>query len=364
LLEIAHPSGKELHLELPLRYPEHEQPNTRVRYTCRAYADQKSELVAVGIGRDTLTSHYQLQVAVANLESGAWIGDWEVGPISGIHSPILAGFLNGTSSLAVTGVAARPTPNGEGLQHGKFMTMTFGSTGRLLTPVPETRSYSSDSDIFPTYADSVHNRLWVFHCVAVSARMERQPVCPITSTTLTGDESPAVEFDPTSLGRKRADLWFDATSFVAPTADSIMFAEYGGRGAILWRVNVGVQSADPLVMPSRHFPSIMLHPAMVSAGASAAVQSPDGEVVAVPLPHGVLAFPYLTDDYVYKGTDVAVVRVEPLQLLAVVQHEHRSDPIAFAVDHRQGRVTVLVRRNDGWERTELRPPKVAKSPER
>jgi hypothetical protein len=59
------------------------------------------------------------------------------------------------------------------------------------------------------------------------------------------------------------------------------------------------------------------------------------------------------DNYVYKGTDIAVVRVSPLQLLEILPHEGAPGPVAFAVDHRQGRVTVLYYRQDRWERHEL-----------
>jgi hypothetical protein len=66
-----------------------------------------------------------------------------------------------------------------------------------------------------------------------------------------------------------------------------------------------------------------------------------------------LAFPYLLDNYVYRGTDIAVVLVRPLQLLGFVKHEHASDPVAFAIDHRQGKATVLVYREHHWERREF-----------
>lgn len=351
VLQITQSSGKELHLSLPLRNPVNEQLDARVTYFCRAYADQTNKLVAVGIGKDS-PNPYQLQVAVANLETGVWIGNWGVGEDSGIREPILSGFLGGTTSLAVTGVAARPTRYGMGLQHGKFLTLTFDSTGKPLAPVPATRIYSSDSDIFPTYADAGHNLLWVFRCVAVSARMDRQPICPITSTTLTGEELPAVEFNPKVLGRKRTDLWFDATSFTAPTRGMVAFVDFGS-GPTLWRVNAETQTADRLVLPRPRFPAIILNPAMALPDSRIAVLSPDGQLVAMALVQGALAFPYLLDNYVYRGTDVAVLRVEPLQLLGTIRHELRSDPIAIAVDHRHGAVTVLVYRKNGWERREL-----------
>ena len=81
--------------------------------------------------------------------------------------------------------------------------------------------------------------------------------------------------------------------------------------------------------------------------------SPDGQVIAVPMTRLAVAFPYLMDNYVYKGTDIAVVRVSPLQLLAILPQEGAPGLVAFAVDHRQGTVTVLFYRQDHWERHEL-----------
>ena len=35
--------------------------------------------------------------------------------------------------------------------------------------MPTTRIYAHETDVFPTYADALHNRLWFFQCEMVSA---------------------------------------------------------------------------------------------------------------------------------------------------------------------------------------------------
>ncbi len=112
-------------------------------------------------------------------------------------------------------------------------------------------------------------------------------------------------------------------------------------------------TVDRLVVEKPHYPRLVLPPEMVSLYPSASALSPDGEVVAVPFFKGSLAFPYLMDNYVYTGVDIAVPRVEPFEILGVAGPEPRSVPIGFAVDHRRGAVTVLVYGKGGWERLQL-----------
>jgi len=104
---------------------------------------------------------------------------------------------------------------------------------------------------------------------------------------------------------------------------------------------------DGLMLPKRvHYPKFEeIH--------GAAAISPDGQIIAVPLNLYSLAFPYLADNYVYKGTDIAIVQVRPFQLHGILPHKGARGPVAFAVDHRQGQVTILFYRKDHWERHEL-----------
>ena len=264
-----------------------------------------------------------------------------VGRESGFYSPSLAGFLEGTGSLAVTGEP--PTKDGRGMQHGSFATLLFDSTGKQLVPVPTTRIYAHETDLFPTYADARHNRMWFVRSNLISEPYSRQPLFPVCSVTLVGEERTISEFVPSVQGQKRGDLWFSPGTFVSPDSNTILIAE----GSTVWHVDMHAQTVDHLALPKRaHFPTFdEIH--------GAAAISPDGQVIAVPLTRHAVAFPYLMDNYVYKGTDIAVVRVSPLQLLEILPHEGAPGPVAFAVDHRQGRVTVLPYRQDRWERHEL-----------
>jgi hypothetical protein len=340
VLEITEPSGKLTHLSRPLRYPvTPARPAASAYPTCKDYFDGNSGLVAVGITRRSVDD--QLQVAVLDLKTLTWIGDWGIGLESGFH-PSLAGFLEETTSIAVTGEPV--SEDGRGYGHGSYATLLFDPTGKQVTPMPQTRRiYAHEINLYPTYADSRHNRIWVFQCAVVSAPRDRQPLCPIDSMTLAGTEQVFAEFTPSVQVKKRADLWFYPGSFAVPDSSTVTIAE----GAMLWRVDLQTQTVDHLVFPIHtHYPY-----SEEVRGASAI--SPDGQVIAVPLTLDELAFPYLVDNYVYRGTDIAVVQVRPLQLLGILKHESASDPVAFAIDHRQGKATVLVYRKDRWERREF-----------
>ncbi len=148
-------------------------------------------------------------------------------------------------------------------------------------PTPQMRIYSHEIQFYPTYADPRHNRLWVFPCTVMSAPWDRQPLCPVDSTTLTGTQQAFAEFTPSVQGKKRADLWFLPGSFAVPDSGTVMIAER----TMLWRVDLQTQTEDHVVFPTQaHFP----YSERVS-GTSAI--SPDGQVVAVPLTLYELAFP-------------------------------------------------------------------------
>jgi hypothetical protein len=341
LLEIAQPSGAVSRLNMALSQSITMTPFERgATYLCDTYFDLKGGLVAVGIAR-RFSNNGQLQIAVADPKALAWIGNWTVPRESGFYSPSLAGFLEGTNSLAVSGEPS--ARDHRGIQHGSFATLLFDPTGKQLMPVPTTRIYAHEMGLLPTYADARHNRMWFVRSDPIPKPDSRQPLSPVGSVTLVGDEPKSSEFTPSIQGKKRSDLWFLPGTFASPDSNTILIA----AGNTVWHVDMHAQTVDHLALPKRaHFPRFdEIH--------GAAAISPDGQVIAVPLTRHTVAFPYLMDNYVYKGTDIAVVRVSPLQLLAILPQEGAPGLVAFAVDHRQGRVTVLFYRQDHWERHEL-----------
>lgn len=218
----------------------------------------------------------------------------------------------------------------------------FDPNGGQLMPLRIQR-YADDGNIFHRFADASHNRLWVFRCEPVDAPMSRQPLCPIASMSLTGDRPSLPELTPSIQGKKRTDLWFYPDTFAVPDSNRILF----GEGTTIWGVNMQAQTIHRFVLPKRaHFPSFEeIH------GPTAL--SPDAQVVAVAVDRSRLAFPFLVDNYVSQGTDIAVIQVDSLRLLGILPYGRTAYTPAFAIDHRQGKTTVLVYRQDRWERHDM-----------
>jgi len=341
-LDITDPLGKSSHLSIPLRYKL--QITNRSLYpgspnACDVYFDREGDLVAIGIDN--------LQVGIADVKTMEWIGDWDEAN-AGIASPSFAGFIEGTNSLVVAGEP--PAEDSKGIHWGLYATAVFDPSGKQLTPLRIQR-YAPDGHMFRRFADGGHNRLWVFRCELVDAPMSRQPLCPVASTSLTGNQQPSSpEFVPSMQKWNRVDLWFYPSAFAAPDLNTIVF----GEGTTIWAVNTEAQTIHRLVLPKRpHFPSFE------EIGDQVAL-SPDGQVVAVTVNRSRLAFPFLVDNYVYQGTDIAVIQIDPLRLLGVLRYGRtvyaptvQGPKPGFAIDHRQGRVTALVYRHGRWEREEF-----------
>jgi len=352
ILEITQPSGSVAQLNLGLRYtaPNWQLENQSMRwhlYTCQAFFNRDSNLVAVSVSvLDYTTFKHRLQIAVADLNSKKWIGDFTVEPQRAFVPLALAGFLEGSNSMVVTG--ALPGPAVDGTQHGSFASLLYDATGRQLVPMPATRAHLGPSDRTPARfcTDAVHDRLWGFPCVMYSTPLSKQPPCPVLSTTLVGEDTLRAQFNPRGYGTDRTELWMLPDTFAASDPNTVLIAE----SDTIWRIDIKKQNLERFVLPKRsHYPRFEgIH--------GPAALSPDGQVLAVPLVQQTVAFPYFLDNYVYKGTDIAVVRLHPFRLLGILPHGRAIYTPAFAVDHRQGKATILVYREDHWERHEFSCP--------
>jgi len=345
-LEITDPAGKVSQLSAPLLYPlaAHQPASLN---SCTAYFDRASDLVALGV-TDRGFPLQRLQVVVADAKLGRWIGNWGVTSTSGLSTPYLDGFLEDTISVVVGGEPLKT--DGKGILHGSFWAFLFDPHGQQLSSVPYIRNIDSSDEFVPFFADAAHNRLWFLPCYFVSGPVSRQPDCPISWTSLTGDVASPSQSDPRKPREKRTDLWEPDAAFAALDTNTVFIAGAAGGGNNVWLVDIQKSDVSRLILRSRvHFPKFE------NTGRTAAL-SPDGEVAVFPLVKGAVKFPYLEDNYVDKGTDFAVVQLRPLRLLGIVPGAGPDYFTACAIDHRQERTSVLVFREDHWERTELKAP--------
>jgi hypothetical protein len=193
-------------------------------------------------------------------------------------------------------------------------------------------------DLLPFYVDSPNNRLWVLHCITISARASQQPFCPIDETNLAGEQALSAKFDPSRSGLKRTDLWQLPHTFAAPDQNTVLIA---GSDTV-WRVEMNTQQLTRFALPKDHFLKWNFeHDGTIS---------PDGAVFGYLFGQYRIAFPYIVDNYVFEGDDVVVMQVNPLRMLGVLNRDGVKYTRGLSIDHRNAKTTVVVYRRDQWER--------------
>jgi hypothetical protein len=82
--------------------------------------------------------------------------------------------------------------------------------------------------------------------------------------------------------------------------------------------------------------------------------SPDGRFAAIQISQTALGPPYIVDNYVSKGSRLTIVDLQRMRVLSTIKSEHDRSPAGFALDHRNGKVTLLVNWGEGgWKRLEF-----------
>jgi hypothetical protein len=336
-LKITSVDGKVSPLNLPLRHPSSDShqtnlPINRRMWTCRIYFNHDSDFVAVGIGStfgQPEVTH--VQVGVAELKTAAWIGDFGVGPQPDFLPVSFAGFLEDTNTLIVAG---KTKHTGGAEQENLPASLRFSLHGEQLSSTPTSRRPEKITDAFRSYADARHNRLWLFACGSTRMHPYHVPLCPVSVTSLDGEDLPSATLDPANYGGKRDTLWMWPGAFASPDSSTVYIAETVSGKDTVWRVDMQKKSIDRFVLPHNHFVKYNgLHDATLSA---------DGEILAVLLDKIELGFPYFVDNYAFKGTDILVMQVRPFRLIGLIPHKDSSYTAALAVDHRKGAAIVSV----------------------
>ena len=345
-LDVANPSGAIVsHLSIPLHHamPTFTLPAIADRDDrgCGLFINRTGDLVALGVvqsvDRPNVT---RLQVDVAELNGAKLVGDFTVEPGEAFMPTSLAGFLEDTTRLVVTGSIPRPwTTAAQQTIH--VASLLFDSAGKQLSSVPFVREATA-SDLFRFYADADHNRLWLFSCGSAQVKPYRVPICPIVDTTLAAKDQARLELDPTGHSHNRDELWMWPDAFAAPSADNILIAETVNGKDTVWRVDMQKRAIERFILPKGHW---VKYNAVQQASLS-----PDGEVLALLINQTELGFPYIVDNYEFKGTDVVVMQLHPFRLLTRIPHKDSTHTTGLSVDHHGDKAFVLVFREGHMER--------------
>lgn len=310
-LEITDPSGHSTTLSAPLQAEGDE---------CRTVFNHKANLLAVGVRKQFDTTH-SLRILIANTESPKWVANFSVEPQAGLQAPLsLVGFLEETESLVVEG-SAEKTANAIATTVG---TILVDTSGKALSAAPFERTLEGRP---PSFADAVHNRLWY---------LSSPHFCPIRSTTLTGNpmQGPAVG----SLPNERSYCLPNVVGY--PDSGTLVLAATMSDGDAVWRIDLTAGTGEKISTPRDHFPK----GDQIDGNGSL---SPDGQVFA--FARHQFSYGHF-DNFSYKGSDIVVVQVRPLRLLGAVIPGGDLYQHGFAVDHRDGRTSVLLFSNGDWKR--------------
>src|SRR5438445_2411026 len=340
-LEITDPAGKTAHLSSatlrPLN-PYYVPDRESAPETCRIFFDGMGDWVALGISPRPVAGA-SLEVAVADLKSAAWVGHFVVQPLISLDTPALWGFLQGTESLVITRQVGTSTDTEKGLLYGSFL---FATAGENLSAAPTiTWRIPGRTAWNSFYADAAHGRL-LAPCGLYEARLSGQPFCAISSRSLTTeDDRNSIVFNPGDHGLERQETWMKPGAAAFPNSNTIVMAETVARVDTIWRVDMGEQTVQRLVVPHRaHFPN--------SDWSEAGSLSPDGQIAAMSFDQNTGNFPYVTEGAHWSGKHIAIVRVQPLETLKMFPSGGAQRISAFAVDHRLGKIVLMIFRDKRW----------------
>ena len=190
--------------------------------------------------------------------------------------------------------------------------------------------------------DPMNNRRWK-NCPHQET-LRPLETCTLKSVTLVGEAKSGPEVK-LSRGIPR---WQGPRFYLFPDASTLIF---GGSREKLFSTNVTLWVADLSTgsVRERGFPGHLHDDGLTGRSAI----SPDGKVVVFAIGRSMLAPPFLVDSYIDKGERLLLVDVQTLRTIANVEPAHKGGPLAMAVDHRDGRTTLLTNWGDCWERKQF-----------
>ena len=319
-LKVTMPSGQLISFVLPIKGGEDD---------CKIFFNASGDLAAVALGQRELTST-GLHVAVAHVSDGQWTSEFTVQPQDG-GGPTLSSRV--PRKDLVSRRERRWHTSTDGPPRTMVASLIVDAHGKIRgSPIMRTVP-GKPTNQGSKYTDTRNDRLWF---------QSYPEFCPLHSVTLTGQTNagPVIE---KQASQGACDLP-DAIAY--PDADSVVMAATRSDKDWVWRVDLKSQSVEKLALPQARTPSGQQVRDIDHL-------SPDGQVFAIQRKR----FSYgLFDNFKYQGDEIAVVQVHPLKLLGVIRpkHEHRSR--SFAVDHRDGKVTLHQGYwDDQWQREQLNP---------
>ncbi len=164
----------------------HSASTTRAVSKCHLAISANSENAAIAFATAS-----GIFVRLIDLSRGEFAQSVEVPRVFPIQFDIYGlGFIGHTSQLAISQSHYRPTGEPE------IITQQVSSSGILEQHRHRATGYAY-SEVYASSYDYGRDRVWLL-CPPVSARIDRQPRCTLTSASLTSNDEPALEVPTTA----------------------------------------------------------------------------------------------------------------------------------------------------------------------
>ena len=290
-------------------------------------------------------------VTTVNLETKKW-GPYHLidSNNKGQMSPMLIGFLDESESLLVaTGFLSWSGP-----ARFEFETIDV-STGEVRNE--RTVDVDQFAPVLGFFFDARNSRVWLESGRKKSKRHTLQ------SFSLSDVEKPGPSVDLAKLHHEHwlAD-WGLVSTMAFPSPSTIVFADTGAslgfEPSHLWVVDQSNGSVRIVDLP-KDIGEVLLHGLGLNwfeDVGGPAVLSPDGRFVAVPITLTTTGPPYIVDNYVSVGVRFVIVDLMRLRILSSVRLKDVREPISFALNHHEGKVTLLANESNVWKHLEFEAP--------
>lgn len=322
--------------------------------SCTVSADTTNHLAAVGIpvlvskaGKVTRETF----LAVINLDAHEWGPHRLVGDSNKtVMFPQLIGFLDDSDKLlVVTDLLFYDGP-------ARFDSEIIdAATGNIESA--RAVEMGQFGPIWKFFFDARNNCVWVESGHEKSRRHTLQAVSLSDVQRL----GPNVDLTKLKHDHWLAD-WGRVNAMAFPSPNMIIFADTGASMGFepshLWVMDLSNGSVRIVDLP-KDTGEVLLHGLGFSWFEdvdSPAVLSPDGRFVAVPITLTKTGPPYIVDNYISAGVRFVIVDLMRLRILSSVTLKDSRAPLSFALDHRDGKVTLLVNTSDAWKSQEFAAP--------
>jgi hypothetical protein len=306
-------------VELGERHP---TSATRVVAKCHLAISVDSEKAAVAFSTAS-----GIFVRLIDLPRGEFAQSVDVPHVFPIQFEIYGvGFIGHTNQLAISQAHYQPT--------GEPEIITQRINGSVILDYEKHRATGYPySEIYASSYDYGRDRVW-FLCPPVSARIDRQPRCTLTSASLTSNDAPSLEVPPPPDDRV---IGSGQPNLGSPSDDSIAMLAWHR----LWVYSFASKAFRQMNIPEtpRHirwfeFPRAPKFTA-------------DGRYAALPvdMSHGFL----FEEGGVSHGTKILLVDMSALSIIKTMQPEHEQSLVDFAVRNEGDSLTLATNWGKDWQ---------------